>query len=77
VWAGNATVVVEVDAGGDVNPRVARFGWSPEAPLPLIVWGDWGRRLLVLAVALSGDSGTPREDLELGLIVLADWPGDG
>jgi hypothetical protein len=75
-WAGEATVVVEVDRGGDTEPDVVRFGWLAGSVFH-VVWGHQGLRLFVVAVGLSGDSATPREDLVLDLIILPDWPGRG
>jgi hypothetical protein len=59
---------------------VVRFGWyagSSVLDVFDVVWVDQGERLVVVAVGLSGDGGTPREDLVLDLIVLSDWPGRG
>jgi hypothetical protein len=76
VWAGEATIVVEVERGGGAAPEVVRFGWVAGNAFH-VVWGHQGLRLFVVAVGLSGDSATPREDLVLDLVVLADWPGGG
>jgi hypothetical protein len=73
-WAGQATVVVEVDRGGGAAPDVARIDWVAGDAFH-VVWGHQGMRLFVVAAGLSGDSATPREDLVLDLIVLPDWPG--
>jgi hypothetical protein len=73
-WAGQAMVVVEVDQGGGAAPDVVRFAWVAGDVFHL-VWGHQGLRLFVVAAGLSGDGGTPREDLVLDLVVLPDWPG--
>jgi hypothetical protein len=74
VWEGQATVVVEVDLGSGAGPEVTRVDWRAGSVFHL-VWGHQGMRLFVVAVDLSGDSATPREDLVLDLIVFPDWPG--
>lgn len=74
VWAGQATVVVEVDRGGGTEPDVARIDWVAGDSFH-VVWGHQGIRLFVVAAGLSGDSATPRGDLVLDLVVLSDWPG--
>jgi hypothetical protein len=73
-WAGQATVVVEVDQGGDAAPEVVRFD-TVAGDVFHLVWGHQGLRLFVVAAGLSGDSATPPEELVLDLIVLPDWPG--
>jgi hypothetical protein len=76
VWAGQATIVVEIDRGGGTEPDIARVGWVAGDAFH-VVWGHQGMRLFVIAAGLSGDSATPREELVLDLVVLPDWPGRG
>jgi hypothetical protein len=74
IWAGQATVVVEVDRGGGAALDVVRIDWVAGDSFH-VVWGHQGIRLFVVAAGLSGDSASPREDLVLDLVILPDWPG--
>jgi hypothetical protein len=75
-WAGQATVVVEVDLGGGAEPDRVRFAWVAGSVFQ-VVWGHQGIRLFVVAAGLSGDSATPPEDVVPDLVVFPDWPGQG
>ncbi len=71
-WAGQATVVVEIDMGGSGGPELVRFDWVGGSVFQ-VVWGHQGIRLFVVAADLSGDSATPPEEIVLDLILFPDW----
>jgi hypothetical protein len=71
VWEGEATVVVGISDGDGAGQEV-RITWRGSDAFAL-VWSPPGQQLVVAAVGLSGDSATPRPDLLLDLLILADW----
>jgi hypothetical protein len=76
IWAGLATVDVEVDWGGGGAPEAVRLAWVGGDAFHVVVVHQ-ALRLFVVAAGLSGDGGTPPEDHVLDLVILDGWPDRG